>query len=132
MRNWKKLLVASLACSALFSTSPATVDAAYELNPEVKTATPALLNAAQIGVLKYESEDPALQNLANKDAIVVMSFGTTYKDTREKTIDATVAAIQKAHPDVDIFCAGMDSHLNENGYIVPGLGDAGDRIFGTK
>jgi uracil phosphoribosyltransferase len=41
-------------------------------------------------------------------------------------------ALKKAHPDVDIFCAGMDSHLNENGYIVPGLGDAGDRIFGTK
>ena len=41
-------------------------------------------------------------------------------------------ALKKAHPDVDIFCAGMDDHLNENGYIVPGLGDAGDRIFGTK
>ena len=40
-------------------------------------------------------------------------------------------ALKKAHPDVDIFCAGMDSHLNEHGYIVPGLGDAGDRIFGT-
>ena len=110
MRNWKKLLVASLACSALFSTSPATVDAAYELNPEVKTATPALLNAAQIGVLTYESEDPALQNLANKDAIVVMSFGTTYKDTREKTIDATVAAIQKAHPNVKVVTA-FTSHI---------------------
>ncbi len=41
-------------------------------------------------------------------------------------------ALKKAHPDVDIFVAGMDDHLNENGYIVPGLGDAGDRIFGTK
>ncbi len=41
-------------------------------------------------------------------------------------------ALKKAHPDVDIFCAGMDSHLNGHGYIVPGLGDAGDRIFGTK
>ena len=41
-------------------------------------------------------------------------------------------ALKKAHPDVDIFCAGMDDPLNENGYIVPGLGDAGDRIFGTK
>ena len=41
-------------------------------------------------------------------------------------------ALKKAHPDVDIFCAGLDDHLNENGYIVPGLGDAGDRIFGTK
>ncbi len=41
-------------------------------------------------------------------------------------------ALEEAHPDVDIFCAGLDDHLNENGYIVPGLGDAGDRIFGTK
>ncbi len=41
-------------------------------------------------------------------------------------------ALKEAHKDVDIFCAGMDKHLNENGYIVPGLGDAGDRIFGTK
>ncbi len=41
-------------------------------------------------------------------------------------------ALKKAHPDVDIFAAGLDDHLNEFGYIVPGLGDAGDRIFGTK
>lgn len=41
-------------------------------------------------------------------------------------------ALQEAHPDVDIFCASVDSHLNEHGYIVPGLGDAGDRIYGTK
>lgn len=40
--------------------------------------------------------------------------------------------IQKDHPDVEIYTAYKDSHLNENGYIVPGLGDAGDRIFGTK
>ena len=43
-----------------------------------------------------------------------------------------IAAVQKAHPDVDIFLAGCDEKLNENAYIVPGLGDAGDRIFGTK
>ena len=41
-------------------------------------------------------------------------------------------ALKAAHPDVDIYAAGLDDHLNENGYIVPGLGDAGDRIFGTK
>ena len=41
-------------------------------------------------------------------------------------------AVQEAHPDVDIYLAAMDEHLNEIGYIVPGLGDAGDRIFGTK
>ncbi|MEG0168045.1 MAG: uracil phosphoribosyltransferase [Ruthenibacterium sp.] len=40
--------------------------------------------------------------------------------------------LEKAHPDVDIYIASLDKKLNENGYIVPGLGDAGDRIFGTK
>ena len=40
--------------------------------------------------------------------------------------------IYEKHPDVEIYCAALDDHLNENGYIVPGLGDAGDRIFGTK
>ena len=43
-----------------------------------------------------------------------------------------IEVLSKAHPDVEIFCASKDSHLNENCYIVPGLGDAGDRIFGTK
>lgn len=43
-----------------------------------------------------------------------------------------VAAVQKAHPDVDIYVAAVDECLNEQAYIVPGLGDAGDRIFGTK
>ena len=41
-------------------------------------------------------------------------------------------ALSEAHPDVDIYATAMDDHLNEHGYIVPGLGDAGDRIFGTK
>jgi uracil phosphoribosyltransferase len=42
-----------------------------------------------------------------------------------------IAALRAAHPDVDIHTAALDSHLNEHGYIVPGLGDAGDRQFGT-
>lgn len=43
-----------------------------------------------------------------------------------------VEAVQEAHPDVDIYIAALDEKLNEKGYIVPGLGDAGDRLFGTK
>ena len=43
-----------------------------------------------------------------------------------------VKVVEEAHPDVDIYLASLDDHLNEKGYIVPGLGDAGDRIFGTK
>ena len=43
-----------------------------------------------------------------------------------------IKRVQNEHPDVDIYTAAVDDHLNENAYIVPGLGDAGDRIFGTK
>ena len=43
-----------------------------------------------------------------------------------------VRAVQEAHPDVDIYIAAIDEYLNENKYIVPGLGDAGDRLYGTK
>lgn len=43
-----------------------------------------------------------------------------------------IEALSAAHPDVQIYCGALDSHLNEDKYIVPGLGDAGDRIFGTK
>jgi uracil phosphoribosyltransferase len=42
-----------------------------------------------------------------------------------------IAAMQAAHPDVPIYLAAIDDHLNERGYILPGLGDAGDRQFGT-
>ncbi len=43
-----------------------------------------------------------------------------------------LAALTAAHPDVAVYCAALDDHLNDHGYIIPGLGDAGDRIFGTK
>ncbi|MBR5355836.1 MAG: uracil phosphoribosyltransferase, partial [Lachnospiraceae bacterium] len=43
-----------------------------------------------------------------------------------------VKKMQEAHPDIDMYIGAMDDHLNEHAYIVPGLGDAGDRIFGTK
>ncbi|UTW49516.1 uracil phosphoribosyltransferase [Bacterioplanoides sp. SCSIO 12839] len=43
-----------------------------------------------------------------------------------------IKAVQQAHPDVEIYTASVDDHLNENGYIIPGLGDAGDKIFGTE
>jgi uracil phosphoribosyltransferase len=43
-----------------------------------------------------------------------------------------IKAFTEAHPDVDLYIGAVDDHLNDHGYIVPGLGDAGDRIFGTK
>ena len=81
---------------------------AYELNAEVKDVTPALREASTIGV--WHHSNPDLQNLKNKDAILVMTFGTTFADTRAKTIDAVEAAIQKAHPDIPVFEA-YTSHI---------------------
>jgi uracil phosphoribosyltransferase len=43
-----------------------------------------------------------------------------------------IKLLEDHHPDVDIYTASVDSHLNDDGYIIPGLGDAGDKIFGTK
>ena len=43
-----------------------------------------------------------------------------------------IEKVQEAHPDIDIYVAAIDEELNEDAYIVPGLGDAGDRLFGTK
>ena len=43
-----------------------------------------------------------------------------------------IKALEAKHPDIELYCANIDDHLNNNKYIVPGLGDAGDRIFGTK
>lgn len=86
------------------------VDAAYTLNPEVKDATPALMEASQIGVRTYVTKDPKLAAEPNKDAMVVMSFGTTYKDTRAKTIEATVKEIQAQHPNVKVVTA-FTSHI---------------------
>ncbi len=109
-KKLKKMLFLSLAVTALGVVgSGLPVQAAgYTLNPEVKDATPALKQAAEIGVRTYNN--PAMQNAANKDAILVLSFGTTYKDSRAKTIDKTVAAIQAAHPNQKVVTA-FTSHI---------------------
>ena len=105
----KQLALASAILGLLVSFGTSTVsNAAYQLNEEVKDPTPALKEAAAIGVRTHNTE--ALQNLPNKDAIVVMSFGTTFKDTRAKTIDATVDAIKAAHPNTKVITA-FTSHI---------------------
>jgi len=106
MKSWKKLLAVSVACSSLFVSAPA--DAAYTLNEEVANPPVALQMATQIGVLKYEN--PALSSSRNKDAIVVLSFGTTFKDQRAKSIDATANAIQAAHLNAKVVTA-FTSHI---------------------
>ena len=107
--KWKKMLIASMACVALTSIS-ATGFAGYSLSSDVKNATPALTHASQIGVRTYNTTDPKLLKAPNKDAILVMSFGTTFPETRAKTIEATVKQIQAAHPDTKVMLA-FTSHI---------------------
>ena len=107
MKKQLALASAILGLAVSFG-APVVSNAAYQLNEEVKDPTPALKEAAAIGVRTHNTE--ALQNLPNKDAMVVMSFGITYKDTRVKTIDATVDAIKAAHPNTKVITA-FTSHI---------------------
>ena len=105
-KSMKAILSASVAALCVFGVGLSA--SAYELNAEVKDVTPALREASTIGV--WHHSNPDLQNLKNKDAILVMTFGTTFANTRAKTIDAVEAAIQKAHPDIPVFEA-YTSHI---------------------
>ena len=79
--------------------------------------------------------DPMLATAGSMIATVDMLKRRGCKDIRALVLVAApegIAALEKAHPDVRCWTAAVDSHLNEIGYIIPGLGDAGDKIFGTK
>ncbi|MCD7813525.1 MAG: uracil phosphoribosyltransferase [Lachnospiraceae bacterium] len=79
--------------------------------------------------------DPMLATGGSAVAAIQMLKDKGCKNIRFMCIIAApdgIEAMKKAHPDVDMYIGALDDHLNEHGYIVPGLGDAGDRIFGTK
>ena len=79
--------------------------------------------------------DPMLATGGSMEATIELLKKSGCKDIRALVLVAAPEGIKRLndkHPDVDIFTASIDSHLNENGYIIPGLGDAGDKIFGTK
>lgn len=79
--------------------------------------------------------DPMLATGGSAVAAIQMLKDKGCKSIRFMCIIAApegIEAMKKAHPDVDMYIGALDDHLNEHGYIVPGLGDAGDRIFGTK
>ena len=79
--------------------------------------------------------DPMLATGGSASAAITFLKEHGCKNIRLMNIIAApegIAVIQKQHPDVDIYVAAVDECLNDHGYIVPGLGDAGDRIFGTK
>ena len=79
--------------------------------------------------------DPMLATGGSATAAITMLKNKGVKKIHFMCIIASPEGIEKmheVHPDVDVFVGALDDHLNEHGYIVPGLGDAGDRIFGTK
>ncbi|MDD6052513.1 MAG: uracil phosphoribosyltransferase [Bacteroidales bacterium] len=79
--------------------------------------------------------DPMLATGGSASDAITMLKGKGCTNIRLMCLVAApegIKAVQEAHPDVDIYVAAVDEHLNSNAYIVPGLGDAGDRIFGTK
>lgn len=78
--------------------------------------------------------DPMLATAGSMIATIDLLKRRGCKDVRALVLVAApegIEALNKAHPDVRCWTASIDSHLNENGYIIPGLGDAGDKIFGT-
>ncbi|MBR2667994.1 MAG: uracil phosphoribosyltransferase [Oscillospiraceae bacterium] len=79
--------------------------------------------------------DPMLATGGSAIAAIQFLKGYGCQDIKLMNIIAApegIRAVREAHPDIPIYCAHVDDCLNEHGYIVPGLGDAGDRIFGTK
>lgn len=79
--------------------------------------------------------DPMLATGGSAVAAVNFLKARNCKDIKFMCLIAApegIRALSSAHPDVPLYCASLDERLNEHGYIVPGLGDAGDRIFGTK
>jgi len=79
--------------------------------------------------------DPMLATGGSMNATIEILKKAGCTNIRALVLVAAPEGLEKvtsAHPDVDIYTAAIDSHLNENGYIIPGLGDAGDKIFGTK
>ncbi len=89
----------------------------------------------ELGERQVIAVDPMLATANSATAAIERLKEVGAKDIKFVCLLAApegIKALSEAHPDVPIFTASVDSHLNEKGYIVPGLGDAGDRIYGTK
>ncbi|MCI2056525.1 MAG: uracil phosphoribosyltransferase [Oscillibacter sp.] len=125
------------------------VDGVLKMIPSARVGHIGLFRDPQtLKPVKYYCKMPA--DIADRDILIVdpmlatggsscaaIDFMKEYGCKHIKMMNILAAPegierVQKEHPDVELYVAGLDDHLNENGYIVPGLGDAGDRIFGTK
>jgi len=149
MAKCRRIAGKKLAVVPILRAGLGMVDGMVSMMPNVKVGHIGLFrDPATKEPVKYYFKMPA--DIAERDVIVVDPMLATggsaaaaidfLKEKGVKHIKLMsiigapegVAKMQTAHPDVDIFVAALDDHLNENAYIVPGLGDAGDRIFGTK
>ena len=145
----KRIAGKKLAVIPILRAGLGMVDGMVSMMPNVKVGHIGLFrDPATHEPVKYYYKVPA--DIAERDIIVVDPMLATggsasaaisfLKQDGAKHIKLMsiigapegVAKMQEDHPDVDIFVAALDERLNENAYIVPGLGDAGDRIFGTK
>ena len=145
----KRIAGKKLAIVPIMSDALRLVDGMVSMMPNVKVGHIGLFRDPEtLEPVKYYFKMPP--DIDERDVIVVDPMLATggsasaaiqfLKDDGVKHIKLMciigapegVERMQKDHPDVDIYVAALDDHLNEHGYIVPGLGDAGDRIFGTK
>ena len=145
----KRISGKKLAVVPILRAGLGMVDGMVAMMPNVKVGHIGLYRDPEtLEPVKYYFKMPA--DISERDVIVVDPMLATggsasaavkfLKETGARSIKHMciigapegVKVMQEAHPDVDIYVAAMDERLNEIGYIVPGLGDAGDRIFGTK
>lgn len=149
MTTAKKLAGRKLAFVPILRAGLGMVDGALELVPSARVGHIGLYRDHEtLKPVEYYCKLPA--DIEERDVIVLdpmLATGGSAIDaiTQIKTrgprrikfmciiaAPEGLKALTDAHPDVDVYCAALDEKLNENGYILPGLGDAGDRIFGTK
>ncbi len=149
MADCKKLAGKKLAVIPILRAGLGMVDGVLAIIPSAKTGHIGLYRDPDtLNPVEYYCKLPA--DIGERDVFVVdpmLATGGSAADAirmiKEKgatkiTFLGLIAApegvekLRNEHPDVDIYVAALDSHLNDHGYIVPGLGDAGDRIFGTK
>ena len=149
MATVKRIAGKKLAIVPILRAGLGMVDGMVSMMPNVKVGHIGLFRDPEtLQPVKYYFKMPA--DISERDVIVVdpmLATGgsasaaiTFLKEAGAQHIKLMsiigapegVERMQKDHPDVDIFVAALDDHLNDHGYIVPGLGDAGDRIFGTK
>ena len=147
--KFKKLAGKKLAIVPILRAGLGMVDGILTLIPSAKVGHIGLYrNEETLEPVKYYCKMPA--DIAEREVIILDPMLATggsataaiqfMKDYGVKTIKLMnilaapegLKRIQEDHPDVDVYVAALDEKLNDHGYIVPGLGDAGDRIFGTK